>query len=200
MAARRVAVSVPQFAALKSGTTQSLVAPAPELVEDLLADRAMAANVKNLYLGGDLSDVRLARLGQLPNLRCLVLLGAEDHERFWTGLRGQPTIEELTVDRTRLASQEVQCIGSLTRLKSLCFSVRGLSPKHLAGIRDHTSIEKLYLMDVPSDETLFPLLRSLPHLREVTLRFQDCREIGYLEAALRRALPRCTCRTLGPDR
>ena len=77
-----------QMQQLGQGEINCLVDPDPRFIEELLADAASAAAVRDVYLGGDLSDPRLGRLRELPKLKCIVFLCVRHHNEFLRLMRG----------------------------------------------------------------------------------------------------------------
>lgn len=63
-----------QLGQLRRGEIDCLVNPDPRFIDELLADAACAAKVRELYVGGDLSDPRLGQLRKLPHLSRIVFL------------------------------------------------------------------------------------------------------------------------------
>jgi hypothetical protein len=106
-----------QMKELKRGDVDCLVQPDPRFVDELLADMACASKVRTLYLGTDVSDPRLGRLRELPNLRSVVLLAADEPDEFLKTLRGSTTIEELTLVFCSPSRQGIEYITSLPNLK-----------------------------------------------------------------------------------
>jgi hypothetical protein len=94
-----------------------LVQPDPRFVDELLAAAACTSKIRHLYLGGDVSDPRLARLRELPNLKSVVLLSANDPDKFLEELRGLTTIKELSLVWCSPSRQGIEHIGSLPNLK-----------------------------------------------------------------------------------
>jgi hypothetical protein len=197
-ARRSRALLTEQMELLRQGKVNCLVAPDPRFVAEVLADHDCAANVRDLYLGGDTCDQRLGRLRELPNLKCLVLLFADNPDALLERLRGMSTLEELTIDRTFLSRQSIDHIGCFPKLKSLCLPVYGLKPGDLEGIRNHPSIEALFLTRADCDEALIPLLQSMPRLKTVTI--QVGRVVKKFEKSLQKALPNCQCRVENVER
>jgi hypothetical protein len=150
-----------------------LVDPDPRFIEELLADAASAAAVRDVYLGGDLSDPQLGRLRELPNLKCIVFLFAEHHNAFLQLMHGAPTIEELSFDCTRLVRADVDQIAGFPHLKSLGIGYISPFPCHAAvqasdldGLRGHPSLERLRVEGFPQGKGIDAVLQSLPRLRE----------------------------------
>jgi hypothetical protein len=102
---------------IKAGNVDCLVQPDPRFVDELLADAACTSKIRSLYLGGDVSDPRLGRLRELPNLKSVVLLSANDPDKFLEELRGLTTIEELSSVWCSPSQHGIEHIGSLPNLK-----------------------------------------------------------------------------------
>ena len=197
---RSRALMTEQIERIKRGEINCLVQPDPRFIDDLMADTVCTENIRDLYLGGDLSDQRLARLLELPNLKCIIVLFGDKPNVLFDHLKGNAKIEEITIDRTHLTRKTVDCIGSLLNLKSLCFPVEGLNPDDLHGIANHPAIEKLYLGRAESDDGLLPILQSLPRLESVTIQILDERNPEQFRKALLDALPDCKCQVNGAER
>jgi hypothetical protein len=87
----------------------------------LLADGECALKIRDLWLGGDVSDPRLGRLNELPKVRSILLLSASDPERFIERFRGSATVEELTLVFCRPSREVIPAIAGLPKLKKLGF-------------------------------------------------------------------------------
>ena len=157
-----------QMVQLRNGEINCLIAPDPRFIEELLAEPASAAAVRDVYVGGDLSDPRLGRLRELPNLKCIVFLLAKHLTVFLQRMHGVAGIRELSFDRTQLARADVDQIASFPNLKSLgigqgfSFGTAAVHPSDLDGLRGHPSLERLNAGIGEMDA----LLQSLPRLRE----------------------------------
>jgi hypothetical protein len=183
-----------QLENLRRGEINCLVGPDPRFIDELLSDKIGAANIRDLYIGGDLSDSRLGRLLELPNLKCVVFLFADDPGDFLKRLHGKASIEEMTLEHAFLSRNDMAEIGSFPHLKSLGI---GQSPNisELEGLRRHPSLERLVLARANSDPNLIPLLQSMPRLRDVAIGVCDGKtNIKVFQTSLRAALPRCRCR------
>jgi len=186
-----------QMGQLRRGEINCLINPDPRFLVELLADTACAAKVRDLYLGGDLSDPRLGRVRELPNLKCIVFLFATQQSAFLERLHGMSTIEELSFDHTLLARNDVNHIGSFPRLRML--RAEALSElSDLEGLRGHPLLERLSLSAPEADNKTIPVFQSMPHLRDLTVgvRYDEKANPGSVsfEELLAKALPRCKCR------
>lgn len=190
---------VEQTDQVRRGEINCLVNPDPAFVEELLADTGCAAKVRDIYLGGGLSDPRLARLRKLPNVKCIVFLFAENQNALLNRLHGMSSIEELSFDRTRLSREDMEQIGAFPNLKSLSFDACDLRPADLHGLGGHRSIERLAIDRATSDKKLIPLLKSLPCLRELSIGASN-KERDAFQTLLNDTLPRCKCRVSEDDR
>ena len=181
---------------LRRGEIVCLVNPDPAFVEELLADKTCAANVRELYLGGDLSDKRLGRLRELPHLERIVFLFAFNQEALLKSLDGMATVRSLTFEHTWLSHDDVNHIGMLPNLKSLAFDQYHLTPADLAGLRRHPSLERLSIYRASTGRNMISLFQSMPRLRVLSLGVCDYDNDSSLKAfqyLLRIALPRCKC-------
>jgi hypothetical protein len=106
-----------QMTKLRSGKTDCLVQPDPRFVEELLADRACSAKIRELCLGADVADPRLGRLRELPNLKSVVLLSARDPDKFLERLRGSATIEDVSLVYCRPSPHSTEHLRSLPKLR-----------------------------------------------------------------------------------
>jgi hypothetical protein len=188
---------------LRRGETNCLVKPDPAVVEELLADSACAAKIRDLYLGGDLSDPRLGRLRELRNLKCVILLFARNQDVFLERLNGVPMIEELTVSRTFLSRSDIARIATFPNLKWLAIAEYPLHAKDLDELAGHRSLERLAIDRATSEKELVPLLKSLPRLREFSISIETEKggmSRGALQNLLDKALPRCKCHVLDGGR
>jgi hypothetical protein len=188
------ALMTQQMEQLKRGEINCLVQPDPRFIDELLAGPVCTANIRDLYLGCDVSDQRLARLRELPNLKCIVFLFAENPDIFLERLRGNATIEELTFDHSFVPSRAIEAIASLPNLKSLALPLDRPKAGKLHGLKNHPTIEKLYLRVADLDESLIPVLQTLPSLRRVTIdTTRSSTDAKSYEGSLRKALPNCEC-------
>mgnify|MGYP000976317268 CR=1 FL=1 len=193
------ALMTEQIERIKRGEINCLVQPDPRLIDELMTDTACSEKIRDLYLGGDLSDPQLSRLLELPNLKCIILLFGDKSIVFFEHLKGNAKIEEITIDRTHLTRKAVDCIGSLPNLKSLCCPVEGLKPDDLQGIANHPAIEKLYLGRAENSDGLLPILQSLPRLKNVTIQILEERNPESFRESLQSALPDCKCLVNGAE-
>jgi hypothetical protein len=189
---RRHLGTIGQLERIKRGDVHCLVQPEPDSIDALLADADCAANVSELYLGGDISDERLGRLRELPNLRSVVLLFADNADVFLERLQGMTTVEELDLEYTWPSRHGIEVIGSFPNLKSLTLPVMRRQLRDLNGIGRHPSLEHLAIDRIGCDSRLIPLLQSLPRLRSVTIEDAE-RDAGKFEESLHQALPNCEC-------
>jgi hypothetical protein len=192
-----------QMGQLRRGEINCLVNPDPRFIEELLIDTACAAKVRDLYVGSDLSDPRLGRLRELPNLKCIVFLFADQQSAFVERLHGMSTIEELTFDHTLLTRNDVEQIASFPRLKSL--HLERLSRfADLDGLRNHPSLERLSLAAAAADKSMIPLFQNMPRLRElgvgVSHKEKESKADDSFEKLLAEALPGCKCCVWEDDR
>lgn len=180
-----------QIADIKSGKNDCLVNPAPEFIEEIVADPVCREKIATVYLSYEVSDSRLGRLRELPNLKSVVFLWANDSDALLEHLRGMESIEALCFERCMVSTEGSECLSSFPRLKSLCM----IMPKNSDGFEKLPAVENLVLTRVAFDERLIPALQSMPHLRQLTLcryDFSDKEAEDYLKS-LRKALPDCQC-------
>jgi hypothetical protein len=111
------ALLMEQMEELRRGNVDCLVQPDPRFVDELLADAACVSKIRDLYLGGDVTDPRLGRLRELPNLKSVVLLSANDPDTFLKELRGSTTIEKLSLVWCSPSHHGIEDVGSLPNLK-----------------------------------------------------------------------------------
>jgi hypothetical protein len=192
---QRRAIMDEQIKAIKTGEVDCLVHPDPLFIDIILADAYCANNIHDLYLGGDISDDRLAQLRELPNLKCIIFLRAENPDEFLKCIRGTTSIEALSLTMTHISRIGVDAIAGLPNLKSLCIPISGLKSTDLEGLKNHLVLEHVFLTEAEPDENLIPILQSLPKLRSVTIHFgSNC---GNYEQLLQEALPDCECTVQG---
>ncbi len=188
-----------QLREIKAGKTNALVHPAPQFIEDVFADAECAAKIRDVYLGGDVSDPRLAKLAELPNLKCVILFGAGNVDAFIEGIRDSKNIEELCLDWSVMKTG-FACLKSLPNLRSLAFQVNCNTQEELDGLKNLQSLERLTISRLwQSDKpiSILPILQSYPRLRELTIG-AECRERDFEEykRSIISALPNCKCRFL----
>jgi hypothetical protein len=161
-----------QMRELRQGEINCLVDPVPQYIEELLADRASAAAVRDVYLGGDLSNPRFGRLRELPHLKCIVILHGKHHSEFLQRIHGSAAIEQVSFDCTRIVRDDVDQLASFPHLKLLGigsdtpFGLRqaSLNVSDLNALRGHPSLEQLQGA-IPDGNGIEALLKSIPHLR-----------------------------------
>jgi hypothetical protein len=120
---------------LRRGRIDCLVQPDPRFIDELLADVACASKVRDLYLGADVSDPRLGRLRELPNLKSVVLLSAIAPDEFLKELRGSTTIEELSMVFCIPSHRGVEHIHKLPKLKRFGLCINRLNRGDWESIR-----------------------------------------------------------------
>jgi hypothetical protein len=198
---RSHALMAEQMEQIERGEINCLVQPDPRFIDELLADAACTANIRDLYLGCDLSDQRLGRLCELPNLKCIVFLFAENAEVFLERFQGNVTVEELTFDHSYVSDRGIKAIASLPNLKSLCLPLNRSKSGHMQGLANHPAIENLYLTVAGLDESLIPVLQTLLRLHRVMINTDKGGESGDpFVKSLREALPHCECRVTNVGR
>ena len=157
------ALMTQQMEQIKRGEINCLVQPDPRLIDELLADTACMAKIRELDLGGDLSDERLGRLRELPNLNCIVLIFARDPDVFLERLQGMAAVEQLTFEWTSPSRRGAECISKFPKLRSLCLPLASEKIDDLHAIEKHPSLENLvFTRMVRCDKRLLPFLQSLP--------------------------------------
>jgi hypothetical protein len=162
-----------QMEQLRNGEVNCLIDPDPRFIEELLAEPASAGAVRDVYLGGDLSDPLLGRLRDLPNLKCIVFVFADQTTAFLQRMHGATGITELSFEHTQFTRADVDQIASFPNLKSLGlgeghgFGTAPVHPGDLDGLRGHPSLERLRGIGLPrGSEEANAILKSLPRLRE----------------------------------
>lgn len=191
---RRQAVMAQQVREIREGNIDCLVNPDPFFLDELLADPGCRENLTTIYMGRDVSDPRLSRLRDLPNLRSIIFFWSENPEIFLERMREKVSIEALCFDRTQVSRKGIEQIATLPNLKSLGFRLHGIDPDDLESLRDHPSIESLVLTDAALDDRLIPVLKSLPQLRSITIQTHGfAYNMDEFEKLLRQALPGCRC-------
>lgn len=184
-----------QMERLKRGEINCLVNPDARFIDELLADADCAAHIRDLYLGGDISDARLGRLRELPNLKSIVFLFAKNPDVFLERLRGHAAIEQLSFVNTWLSPKGLESIGTFAKLKSLSLPIGNLGPDDLHGIRNNPSIAELFFTASKWDMGLASSLQSLPRLHSVTIETDsEETQAKHDQYLLRQALPNCKCR------
>jgi hypothetical protein len=186
---------IEQMDQIKRGEIDCLVQPDPRFIDELMADKDCTTKICEIDLRGDVSDQRLGRLRELPNVRCIVLLFAGEPDAFLERLHGMASVEQLTLEYTAPSRRGIESIGKFPKLKSLCLPVDAKKLGDLHGIESHPRIENLVLTRiVECDKRLLPILQSLPRLRTVKLEgVDDPAEAESFEKNLRKALPHCQC-------
>jgi hypothetical protein len=188
---------------LRRGEIDCLVNPDPEFVEELLADSACAARVREVYLGSDLGNSRLGKLADLPNLRCVDFVHAYNHSALLQSLHGKSTIDKLTFDGTPLSRDDLRHIASLPNLKLLAFSIYWRSSDD-PGDRNGSIAGGTLSAVIPSlDTDVIATLSKLPHLRKASIGIRAYDAWPGQEAfkkSLKQAMPRCEFRFWDDER
>lgn len=186
-----------QMDLLRRGQIDCLVQPDPRFIDEILADKACAVAVRDVYLGGDVSDPRLGRLREFPHLRSIVFLFADSPDNVLESLRGMASIEGLSFEHVRLSRRNFGQIASFPNLKSLCFPQYRLTANDLQPLERHPSLERLALTKATLDRDLLPLFQSMPRLRYVGIgdwsSGEEPPEKHLSAKSLREALPGCEC-------
>ncbi|MBN2294944.1 MAG: hypothetical protein JXM70_21125 [Pirellulales bacterium] len=190
---QREAAMDQQIQELQERKIDCLVNPDPAFLDELFSDAGCVENLTTLYLGSEVSDPRLARLRDSPNLKSLIFYWSEDPGVFLGHFRGMTSIEEVSLDRSYVSREGIEDLASLPKLKSLCLSMRGLDASDFESLKGHSSIENLFLTEAKCDERLIPILQSLPRLKNVTIELRDGETAKELEKSLSLALPDCEC-------
>jgi hypothetical protein len=162
-----------QMRQLRGGEIDCLVDPDPRFIKELVADAPSAAAVRDIYLGGDLSDPQFGRLRELPHLKRVVILFGRNLTAFLQRMHGATTIEQVTFECTGIVRADVDQLASFPHLKSLgigsdspfMYEQKGLEVSDLEALRGHPSLEWLGGA-LPDGKGIEELLRSIPHLRE----------------------------------
>lgn len=188
-----VALMIEQIGQLKRGEIHCLVQPDPRFIDELFADPKSGERVCELYLGGDVSDERLGRLRELPNLKALILLFAENADILLERLQGMPSLEVLDLERVMFSPRGMAALTRFPKLKSFSIRARRSKFSDWDCLRSHPRLENLTLTRIDCDERLLPVLQSLPRLQSVTLKDADG-DVKAFEQTLRKALPNCRCK------
>ena len=188
---------------LRRGKIDCLVNPDPEFIEELLADTACAAKVREVYLGSDLGDSRLGRLAELPKLRCVDFVHARNQSELLRRLSGKSTIEKLTFDGTPLSRDDLRHIAGCVNLKLLAFTIYWRSSDNRPE-RDGAAAAGTASVPAPTfDAEALATLAKLPHLRKVSIGFRvydSWPGQKAFEKSLERAMPRCEFRFWDDER
>ena len=190
-----------QMNRLRAGEMNCLVNPDPRFIDEVLADAACATAVEDLYLGGDVSDSRLGRLRELPNLKAIIFLFADPPSALLKSLHGMTTIEGLTFEHVDLSRHDMEQIATLPNLKSLCFPQYDLRADDLEPLHRCPSLERLVVTKASPDE-LTPFLQKARQLRYVGVgvRLLETSGAELTEDSLRKLLPNCECRVWDDER
>ncbi len=187
-----------QIEQLRQGEINCLVQPDPRFLDELLADREATAKICELYMGRDVADPRFKRLRELPSLRCIALVFAENSDVLLKHLGGMETVEVLSLDHTWPSAEGIQAIGRFPHLRSLCVGVG--KPSELEGLRNHPKLENILLV-TKLDKELIPILQSLPQLRKISIEYrEESKMADDFKSLLEKSLPRCKCSVLSVER
>jgi hypothetical protein len=181
-----------QMRQLRAGEIHCLCQPDPEWLYEVLADAACAENIHDVYLGGDVSDERLAQLKTLPHLSRLVFLAATNVDTLLERLHSMPTIEQVTCEQSVVGPASMRALREFPRLTSLTVPVGNMKDSDVQALAGHPVLETLVLNRIDADASLLPLLKSLPRLRNVTVEYPDSLPAEF-EAQFHEAIPNCQC-------
>jgi hypothetical protein len=181
-----------QFDEIRSGKLDCLVEPEPECIDSLLADAACAANVKKLYLGGDLEYQQFSRLRELPNLHTNILIHAVGAETLLEAMSGNASVHTLHLENCWIKPELIAAIRKMSPLKELHIS-RRISTEDIAALKGHPGLERLVIDQLKPSPDLVALMQSLPSLAHlnIVLDEESKMPIGAVTAELKKALPKC---------
>ena len=184
--------NVAQLEKIKKGEIDCLVQPDATLVDAIFSDTAIAEKIKTLYLGNDVTAPYLAGLKELPSLKTVVLLCAKQPDVFLERLSGKESLEAISLERCFIPSEGMKIFGGFPNLRSLCFPLFRMTANDLEWLRNHATLEKLYFTKYDGSVSDFSILRTIPRLRELTIRTRsDYNDEKKLLASLEQALPDC---------
>jgi hypothetical protein len=178
---------------VRSGKQDCLVEPEPGCVDSLLMDRKCKENIKWIYLGGDISDPRLARLAEVPKIDTVVLIYAADPETFLDAMSANASISSLQLEKCGITPNVMAAIRKMTMLKGLHVCSGNSRFDVLAALKGHPSLEQLSVNGLELGPGFVELMRSLPRLRrlDITLPEEPDLHPNAIMAELKKALPNC---------
>ncbi len=160
---QRMAATVQE---VREGRRTSMFRPDPRFLDELFSDPRTAAKLDTLYLYADVSDERLGRLRELPNLKQLHF-SCPGTAELLKRLEGMQSIESVGFEYT-VAPEWLESVATFANLRSLVIDgpVGGVE---LDALRGHQRIEELYLKDFDLTERRVAVIRSLPRLKTLTI-------------------------------
>ncbi len=178
-----------QLALIRESQRDFLIYPEPCSVEGLLIDEDCRGRIREIYLAENLSDARLGGLRELPNLRTIVFLFANNADAFLANLRRKESVEWLSFDHSPVSRRGVESLATLPKLKTLCISA---SAADLVPLHNHPTLESFFVFARTEPDRLIPILKTMPRLRSVTVQtLEEWPMIGRLADRLKSELPNC---------
>ncbi len=126
---RSRALMAEQIENIKQDKTNCLIQPDPQFIDELLADETCASKIHELILGSDVSNPRLTRLKELPNLKNITLLSAANPDQFLKVFRDSAAVEQLSLVYCKPSHQGIKYIASLPNLKKFGLCVNQFAPE-----------------------------------------------------------------------
>ena len=154
-----------QIADIKAGKTDTLIGIDPRFIDDIFADPDCVAKVLSIYfMMGDMSDERLGRLRDLPNVRQIIFYDVRGADIFLKRIRGMPSVESMSFSGMNLPEEAIRHLSSFPNLKLLGCGQYNLTDNGLLQLRDLPQLEDLrieYTAQV-SDKGIKKLQQALP--------------------------------------
>lgn len=162
-----------QIAEIKLGETSTMSLLYPELVDLVMNDPECVEKIRVVDLKACVvSDKRLARLGELPNLGHIDLEETDGTDIFLRNIRGTESVDSLVLHLTDVSDKGIQYVAEIPGLKALVIVPARSDRYDLNALRNHPTLESIEL--VYGDSERLPsahlrVLKSLPSLRCVML-------------------------------
>ena len=161
-----------QLDAIRSGKKKTLVCPHAPMLQELSEDAAIAANVEELSIWGDVSSPDFQHLASFPQLKTVSLRYAQGADAFLKHVSQCKNITSLSIDQTDLTGAGLVPLGQISTLTALEIISWDdmLSAEDLTQLTSLESLKILKLRVGPAPVNLGPLRSALPNCRIQMMR------------------------------
>lgn len=177
-----------------------------ELTDACLPDLAQIGTLKELALGGEISDNGLRCIARMRSLEALFLSSGAVTDKGLLHLVELKSLRQLTLSRAnKVTDAGVAQLAQLSSLKILSLHVPKITDRGLIGLARNASLEDLLLSCAHVTDEGLDHLSQLKSLRRLTLDGTKLTEVGIVDCTrvteagvvkLEQALPSCKIRIL----